>query len=167
MIAGLAKSRNTQLTEEFKEITRRVTEQPQNIDELDQIKNFINECGVKIKKKQTEIYDCMEIYKILDDFNFQFTTSEQNAKWELFGAPQRLVKVIEAQSLILDKEKDRMTKQMEAEQEAFEEELDGLIQTLGDFHKNTKMEKYVETAKEVESYDNKIGQLIEQARVYN
>jgi dynein heavy chain len=51
MIAGLAKSRNTQLTEEFKEITRRVTEQPQNIDELDQIKNFINECGVKIKKK--------------------------------------------------------------------------------------------------------------------
>jgi len=29
------------------------------------------------------------------------------------------------------------------------------------------MEKYMEIAKEVESYDNKIAQLIEQARVYN
>lgn len=60
-----------------------------------------------------------------------------------------------------------MTKQMEQEQEAFEEELDGLISTVGDFHKNNKMEKYMEIAKEVESYDNKIAQLIEQARVYN
>lgn len=167
MIAGLAKSRNTQLTEEFKEITRKVTEPPENIDQLDQIKNFIAECGVKIKKKQNEIHECMEIYKILDEFNFQFTNVEQNAKWDLFGAPQRLVKVIESQSLILDKEKDRMTKQMEMEQEAFEEELDGLISTVGDFHKNNKMDKYIEIAKEVESYDNKISQLIEQARVYN
>jgi dynein heavy chain len=60
-----------------------------------------------------------------------------------------------------------MTKQMEMEQEAFEEELDGLISTVGDFHKNNKMDKYIEIAKEVESYDNKINQLIEQARVYN
>ena len=87
MIAGLAKSCNTQLTEEFREITKRVTEPPENIDQLDQIKNFINECGVKIKKKQNEIYECMEIYKILDEFNFQFTNTEQNAKWDLFGAP--------------------------------------------------------------------------------
>ena len=52
----------------------------------------------------------MAIYKILEEFNFQFTNTEQNQKWDLFGAPQKLVKVIEAQSVILDKEKDRMTK---------------------------------------------------------
>jgi hypothetical protein len=53
-----------------------VTEPPENIDQLDQIKNFIAECGVKIKKKQNEIHECMEIYKILDEFNFQFTNVE-------------------------------------------------------------------------------------------
>jgi hypothetical protein len=29
----------------------------------------------------------MGIYKILEEFNYQFTNAEQNAKWDLFGAP--------------------------------------------------------------------------------
>jgi hypothetical protein len=43
---------------------------------LNEIKNYINECGIRIKKKQTEIQECMGIYKILEEFNYQFTNAE-------------------------------------------------------------------------------------------
>lgn len=39
--------------------------------------------------------------------------------------------------------------------------------TVGEFHKNNNPEKYMQYAKEVDSYDQKIMQLIEQSRVYN
>ena len=45
---------------------------------------------------------------------------------------------------------------MELDQEAFEEELDGIISTVADFHKNNKIEKYIEIAKDVDNYDAKI-----------
>lgn len=64
-----------------------MTEEPRDIDHLNDIKNYINECGIRIKKKQIEIQECMGIYKILEEFNYQFTNNEQNAKWDLFGAP--------------------------------------------------------------------------------
>ena len=156
MIAGIAKQRNLTLTLEFKEITAKVTEVPKDIDHLNEIKNYINECGIRIKKKQTEITECMGIYKILEEFNYQFNNFEQNAKWELFGAPQKLVKVIETQSTSLDKEKERMSKQMELDQENFNEEIEGLMGTVKEFHKNSNPNKYMEYAKEVDSYDAKI-----------
>lgn len=130
MIAMRAKEENTKLTFTFREMTNKVMNPPKDIDELNDIKNFINSLGVGIKKKQAEIEECMNIYKILEEFNYQFTNVEQNAKWELFGAPQRLVKCIEATSQHLDKEKERMIKQMEAEQEQFEDDISGLTQTV-------------------------------------
>lgn len=37
----------------------------------------------------------MEIYQILDDFNFDISSSDQENKWYLFGAPKRVVEIIE------------------------------------------------------------------------
>lgn len=109
----------------------------------------------------------MAIYDILEEFKHEFSKGELDNKWELFGAPQKLTKIIEATSSGLEKTKENMKKQMEAEQEAFEEEVDGLIQTVGEFYTKNKIEKYADIAKEVESYDAKIKQLQDQARVYN
>ena len=167
LIAARAKQRNAQLTLDFREFTQKVTMQPRDIDHLNEIKNDIDACGVLIKKKKAEIDDCMAIYKILEEFHYQFTKGEQDAKWDLFGAPQRLVKVIEAQSNILEKEKERMTKQMEVDQEEFEEAIGGMQSTVVAYWEKNNVSKFMEYFEEVDSYDKKIKQLIEQGRVYN
>ena len=38
----------------------------------------------------------MDIYSILDEFNFEFTSSDLDQKWYLFGSPQKIVQVIES-----------------------------------------------------------------------
>lgn len=37
----------------------------------------------------------MEVYSILDEFNFEFNTSDLDNKWYLFGAPKRVIEIIE------------------------------------------------------------------------
>lgn len=118
MIASMAKHRNAQLTHELEEIQKRVTETPADIDHLDRIKTFItNECGIRIKKKKDEITECMQTYEILEEFNHEFSKGELDTKWDLFGYPQKITKIIDTTSSGLEKTKDNMKKQMELEQE--------------------------------------------------
>lgn len=93
----------------------------------------------------------MEIYNILDEFNYEFSSSDLDQKWWLYGSPQKVVSVIESQSQILEKQKEQFVKQMEQEQEEFEETLDNLAITVGGFHTFDDLNKYEEIAVDVES----------------
>jgi len=56
---------------------------------------------------------------------------------------------------------------MEIDQEEFEEAIEGMSNTVGSYWEKSNVAKYVEYFEEVDSYDKKIKQLIEQARLYN
>jgi dynein heavy chain, axonemal len=60
-----------------------------------------------------------------------------------------------------------MIKEMEQEQEEFDENINNLELTIGGFDTNKKLEKYMEVAESVDNIDAKIKQCIEQASVYN
>lgn len=75
----------------------------------------------------------MKTYGILDEFNVELTGLEFTNKWELFKAPKNVQKVIEVQNEVLNKLKEQMLKQMELEQEEFEETVDNLESMIGGF----------------------------------
>lgn len=50
---------------------------PETIEDLTNTKNYINEQGVEIEKKKKEIDEIMDIYKILDEFNYDLSYGEQ------------------------------------------------------------------------------------------
>lgn len=60
-----------------------------------------------------------------------------------------------------------MTKQMELEQEEFEETLENIQLTVGGFSANDNPEKYMDIAKMVDEIENKLAECQEQARMYN
>lgn len=93
----------------------------------------------------------MDIYNILDEFNYEFSNMDLDQKWWLFGSPQKVVSVIESQSQTLEKQKEQFVKAMEAEQEEFEETLDNLAITVGGFHSFDDLNRYEEIAVDVES----------------
>jgi dynein heavy chain len=148
LISYKAKDKNYELTSQFGHMEEKIKKPPTNIDELTDLKNFIKDCGPDIEKKKKEIDDCMGIYKILDDFNFESSQVDLNAKWDLFGAPQRLVKLMEERTVELDKLKEQMIKEMEMDQEDFEDMLDNLELTVGGFDANKRLEKYLDIAAE-------------------
>jgi len=66
------------------------------------------------------------------------------------------MKIIEAKNAELEKLKEQMTKKMEADQEEFDEMVEGLLNTVGNFHIYKNAEKYVENAETAENVYNKI-----------
>jgi hypothetical protein len=64
--------------------------------------------------------------------------------------------VIEAQSQILEKQREAFVKAMEAEQEEFEETLDNLAITVGGFATFDDLNKYEEISVDVESVNSRI-----------
>jgi hypothetical protein len=48
----------------------------------------------------------------------------------MYGLPMSVAKLIEQKNLELDKIKEAMTKKMEADQEEFDEALEGLVNTV-------------------------------------
>jgi len=126
LIAQKAKDMNYQLSTKFDEINERIRRPPKNIEDLTETRKYISEIPVTIAKLKDEIKQCMDIYGILDEFNFEFSGGDLDQKWLLFGAPQKIIGVIEEQSKVLEKQREAFVKAMEAEQEEFEETLDNL-----------------------------------------
>lgn len=91
------------------------------------------------------------MYDIATEFDHEFSSSENDKKWELYGMPQRVMAVIAEQVAVLEKEKERFLKEMELEQEAFQEELTSLQETVDGFGTTDNMDKYIENAEAVES----------------
>ena len=82
---------NYSLSTKFDEINEHIRRPPKNIEELTDTKKYIQEIPVTIEKLKTEINNCMGIYSILEEFNFEFTSADQDQKWYLFGSPQKVI----------------------------------------------------------------------------
>ena len=67
----------------------------------------------------------------------------------------------------LEKQKEVMTKQMELEQEEFNETLENMIMTVGGFSSNDNIDKYMDYAKMVDDIEIKLAECQETARMYN
>jgi hypothetical protein len=89
---------NYTLTTKFDEINERIRRPPKNIEDLTETRKYIAEIPIVIEKLRQDIGICMDIYTILDEFNYEFSNSDLDQKWWLFGSPQKVVQVIETQS---------------------------------------------------------------------
>lgn len=166
LIAGRAKSSSYDISTKFGEITDRIRREPKNIEELTETKKYIAEIGVTIEKLKKEIDECMRTYDICGEFHHEFSSGENDDKWALFGAPQRVMETIESQTQVLEKAKEAFIKAMEQEQEEFEETLDSLAMTVGQFAAYDDLAKYEEIAENVESVNERLQECLEKSRLF-
>jgi len=167
LIAQKAKEMNYEITTKFDEINERIKRPPKDIQELTETKKYIAEIGIEIEKKKKDIDYCMGIYAMLDEENFEFTSNEQDQKWQLYGCPKMIMSTIEEQNQILEKTKEQFIKDMEEAQVEFEDTLDNLAITTGGFHEFNDIKKFEEIANDVESVNQRIAENIAQAKLFN
>jgi len=115
LIAQKGVEKNYELRTQFDQIIDRIQQPPEGIDDLTETKKYISEIGVVIQKLQIEIEACTRTYDIATEFQHEFSNMENDDKWNLYGAPKRVMAVIEEQVAILEKEKERFLKEMEQE----------------------------------------------------
>jgi len=105
-ISQRATEKNNDMQLKFGEIIRRIQTVPKNIEELTETRKYISEIGVTIEKLKKEIDQNMRMYDIAQEFHHEFSQSENDDKWKLYGFPMTVLKTIELQSSVLEKQKE-------------------------------------------------------------
>ncbi len=86
---------------------------PKDIEELSGIKQKISEIPMILIKKQQEIDKCVNIYEILEDFQYKFGIGDLDRRWTMVGMPKHIEEVVEERKVDLEKEQEVFQEDME------------------------------------------------------
>jgi len=110
LISQRATESNYKISNKFAEIETQIRRVPKNIEELTDTKKYISEIGIVIEKLRKEIDECMNTYKICEEFDYEFSGTENDNKWKLYGAPLGIMETIQNQTTILEKQREAFIK---------------------------------------------------------
>lgn len=102
LIAKWAKINANNIIAVFEKMNLKIEGHPKDIEELTALKDYMGSVPNEIEKLQKDLKDCLNIYTILDQFNYKFADDEDyGRKWKVFGAPLDTSSRIEKQLNIL------------------------------------------------------------------
>ena len=76
--------------EEFKSISRRLYEKPNCIEELAEMREWMKSIPDTLKEHQQLIDNAMNDYELIEDFYYNLSTDDFNAKWTTIGWPHKI-----------------------------------------------------------------------------
>ena len=72
MIAKRAKMQADELLIAFEKMNNKIESAPRDIEELTSIKDYMQAIPNEIEKHMSDLKNCMNIYEILNQFNYKF-----------------------------------------------------------------------------------------------
>ena len=103
--------------EGFQQIHAKIKEKPKDIEKLIEIKECIAGIPKELEGIHIEIGECLQIYEILEEFNYKFSIEDLYKKCLIFGGPKNKLELIEQTKVLLDKDRNRFNDEMKNKQE--------------------------------------------------
>ena len=69
----------------------------------------------------TEQKSSLEIYKILEEFNFKFSKEDMNRRWQVFGNAKEVIELMDVRKNALEKDKVKFLESMRNNQIEFKQ----------------------------------------------
>jgi dynein heavy chain, axonemal len=130
----MAKRMANNTIDAFYKINDKINSQPKDIEELSQIRDFMQSVPAEIEKLDGQIKLGMQVYGILEEFKYAFADEEDYDKqWRLFGSPNDTKSVIGRQMAALEKEKDKFVNAMQQEQSEFDLKVNDISSKVTSF----------------------------------
>lgn len=168
LIAKMAKRMANGTIDAFFKINDKINSSPNNIEELSQIRDFMQSVPAEIEKLDVSIKQGMQVYQILEEFKYTFAEEDDYDKqWRLYGSPNDTKSVIGKQIQALEKEKEKFVQSMQQEQQDFDQKVIEIATKVGTFTNFHDMENYEEIANNAREVKAKLDWSIENAKMYN
>lgn len=94
-------------------IKGKINEESDNIEKLTDLKEYMKNMPSELEKIKIEMNKCFDIYKILEDFNWRFTTDEMNKRWHVYGGPKDILALIGERNKKVEKDSKRFQEDMQ------------------------------------------------------
>jgi len=66
-----------------------------------------------------EITDTIDIYEILEEFDYKFSAEDMNKRWVIFGGPRDVLELMNTRKKTLEKDQTKFMDDMKLAQEEF------------------------------------------------
>ncbi|EGR27865.1 hypothetical protein IMG5_187090 [Ichthyophthirius multifiliis] len=167
MIARKAKQQTQQIFNQFLMIQKKLNEVPQNVEQLTELKEYMEQIPQDLEKIKLEMQKCFEIYAILDGFNYRFSKHDLDQKWTIFGSTKDTLQIIDKKKKEMEKDKVKFQDEMKIMQDDFKDQVDNLERTIQGFNQYADLNNHQETAQTAIDIMKQIKQFFEEARKYN
>ena len=166
-IARRARNETQRIWSKIGEIQDKIKEVPKDIESLTNLKRFIQEVPNEVEKIQLDIQACLEIYQVLEDFQFRVSSDDLSKKWQVFGGPKEILDLVDTRKAVLDKERDKFQHSMLVAQEEFRTTIEQIDQQISSFYQFNTIDQYQEIAKMVVTINENLKNMEKQAALFN
>ena len=167
LIAHQVRTMNANLSEYFRELNKKLNRPPKDIDELTALMELMAQVPTEIEKKMIEIDEYLSKYRILEKFNYKFSTDDMERRWAVYGSPKKIMELIDLKQDDLEKNKAVFKEQMVEEQTEFREAIQDLENIVRSFAQYTDISQYDEVAGMVLSVNERLDKCVAEARKFN
>jgi dynein heavy chain, axonemal len=109
----------------------------------------------------------VEIFGILEEFNYRFSSEDMNRRWTIFGGPKETMELVEQRKNVLEKEKVKFLEVMKVQQDEFKQTIENLERTIQNFHHHQNLKDHENIAKDVESINEQLSKYVEDSKKFN
>jgi len=85
---------------------------PNDIEKLVELKEYIANLPQELLKIQEEIAKTLDIYEILEEFDYKFSKEDMNKRWLIFGGPKEVLEIMQGRKKTLEKDQSKFSDEM-------------------------------------------------------
>ncbi|XP_052086994.1 dynein axonemal heavy chain 1-like isoform X4 [Mytilus californianus] len=153
--------------ESFKDISRKLYDKCNCIEELSDMREWMKGIPEKIKEHQEQIDKAMEDYELIEEFYYNLSQDDFNAKWTAIAWPHKIERQMEATYTQLEEDEERFRKLQTSDQANFNDRLDTLQMVVAGMAAHTDISRAQEIANEVRRINKQLKEAQGLAQTYN
>ncbi|KAI8481625.1 Dynein heavy chain 1, axonemal [Branchiostoma belcheri] len=135
--------------EAFKGISRKLYDKPNSIEELSEQREWMKTIPEALKTHEEAINKAMTDYELIEEFYYNLSQDDFNAKWTAIGWPHKIVDQMDMTLQQLEEDEERFRKIQLSDQNNFQDRLDTLQMVVAGFAAHTDISKAHEIANEL------------------
>ncbi|XP_065895241.1 dynein axonemal heavy chain 1-like isoform X2 [Dysidea avara] len=155
------------VTECFKEVSHRLFERPNSIEELTEQREYITTIPEKVTENQVLIDLVMQEYDLVEDYYYPLSDEEFDNRWTTLGWPRKIQEQSENCTKQLEQDEERFQKNLSNDQATFEDRLDSLEMVVAGFSGHTDLTKAAEISNDVRRVVKNLKECQDLSLLYN
>ncbi|PAA45958.1 hypothetical protein BOX15_Mlig009546g7, partial [Macrostomum lignano] len=153
--------------EEFKAISRRLFETPNTIEDLSETREWMKTIPDKLDEHQENIDLAMADYDLIEEFYYNLSQEDFNARYTAMSWPNKIVKQMEQVEKTMEEAEERFRKLQVGDTSTFNDRLDSLTMSVASLSTYTDIGKAHEVANEVRRIAKQLKDAGQDAQKYN
>ncbi|CAG5113648.1 Oidioi.mRNA.OKI2018_I69.chr2.g7738.t1.cds [Oikopleura dioica] len=150
-----------------KNIQRRLGEKPMTIEDLADMREYMETVPAQLEELTLEVQDAVNDYDLIEEFYYPLSQDDFNVRWEAVFFPGKLEKLLEATYGTLDVIEQDLKKIQMKDTGEFHEKLESMQMAVAGFSAYTDPAKANEVANEVRRTVKSLNECQESANKYN